>query len=152
MICFLRWASPTPTAGPQRNFSKFYKESERFSFWFTMIIAHCSTEIFTRISWSCGRPAEGCEKVSVQLNKTAANICDDPGEKKIFVKYLPREGLVCQIFCFLLFFSARSNCSVYKISDSTNQPFMAFSNNFTNIQIILQKKYLEQNFLRFWNI
>ena len=26
--------------------------------------------------------AEGCEKVRVQLNQTAANICDDPGEKK----------------------------------------------------------------------
>ena len=43
------------------------------------------------------------------------------------------------IFCFVLFFSARSNCSVHKISDLTNQPFMAFSNNSTYVQIILQK-------------
>ena len=53
-----------------------------------------STKIFTRISWSSGRLAEGCEKVRVQLNKTAANICDDPGENKIFWKYLNTEGLL----------------------------------------------------------
>ena len=71
--------------------------------------------------------------------------------EKIFVKYLPREGLVCQFFCFLLFFSARSNCSVHKISDLTNQPFMAFSNNSTNIQIIFQK-IRRAKFWRFWTI
>lgn len=112
-------------------------------FWYELKPYVSSTKIVTRIRWSSGRLAEGCDKVRVQFNKTAANICDDPGEKKIFVKYLPREGLGCQIFCILLFFSARSNCSVHKISDLTNQPFMAFSNNSTNTQIILQKKYLE---------
>ena len=110
-------------------------------------------KLFTRISWSSGRLAEGCEKSESPVEQNSSKYLRwSRWEKKIFVKYLPREGLVCQFFCFLLFSSARSNCSVHKISDLTNQPFMAFSNNSTNIQIILQKKIFGTKFWRFWTI
>ena len=63
--------------------------------WYELIIQRRQTFLIALFSWNSDRLAERCEKVRVQLNKTAANIYDDPGEKKIFEKYLPREGLVC---------------------------------------------------------
>ena len=63
--------------------------------WSKLIIQRRQTFLIALFSWNSDRLAERCKKVRVQLNKTAANIYDDPGEKKIFEKYLPREGLVC---------------------------------------------------------
>ena len=37
------------------------------------------------------------------LEKTAANISEYPGERKIFGKYLHLEGLDREIFCFRVF-------------------------------------------------
>ena len=74
------------------------------------------------------------------LEKTAANIFEYPGERKIFGKYLHREGLDWEIFCFVVFFSARPNCSIHKILDFPDQPFMFFANMCTNIWLILYKK------------
>ena len=62
-----------------------------------------STKIFTKISWSSGRLAEGCEKVRVQLNKTALNICNDPGEKKYLWNICPEKGWFVNFFVFYFF-------------------------------------------------
>ena len=96
-----------------------------------------STIIFTRISWNSDRLDEGCDKVrgpvEMTLIKTAANIFEYPGERKIFGKYLHREGLDWDFFCFVVFFSARPDCSIHKILDFPDQPFMFFANMSTNI-------------------
>ena len=73
------------------------------------------------------------------LEKTAANIFECPGERKIFGKYLHREGLDRENFCFLVFFSARPDCSLHQILDLSDQPFMFFANMSTNIWPILYK-------------
>ena len=74
-----------------------------------MLKLYVSSTKNVRISWSSGRLAEGCEKVRVQLNKTVAKMCDDPGEKKCEI-FVPRRTCLT-IFSFL-FFSARSTLGV----------------------------------------
>ena len=91
----------------------------------------------TRISLNFDSLAEGCDKVrgpvEQTLGKTAANIFEYPGERKIFGKYLHREGLDGENFYFLVFFSARPDCSLHQILDLSDQPFMFFANMSTNI-------------------
>ena len=84
------------------------------------------------------------------LEKTAANIFEYPGERKIFGKYLLREGLDRQNFCFLVFFSARPDCSIHKILDLSDQPFMFFANMSTNIWLVLYKKLFGRKLWWLW--
>ncbi len=114
----------------------------------------------TRISLNFDSLAEGCDKVrgpvEQTLGKTAPNIFEYPGERKIFVKYLHREGLDGQNFYFLVFFSARPDCSLHQILDLSDQPFMFFANMSTNIWPILYKNIFWTKLWRFltsqkWN-
>ena len=114
----------------------------------------------TRISLNFDSLAEGCDKVrgpvEQTLGKTAANIFEYPGERKIFGKYLHREGLDGQNFYFLVFFSARPDCSLHQILDLSDQPFMFFANMSTNIWPILYKNIFGTKLWRFltsqkWN-
>ena len=105
--------------------------------WYELKPHLSSTTILTRFSWYSDRLAEGCDKVrgpvEQTLGKTAANIFEYPGERKIFGKYLHREGLDGENFYFLVFFSARPDCSIHQILDFSDQPFMFFANMSTNI-------------------
>ena len=65
--------------------------------------------------------------------KTAANIFEYPGERKIFGKYLHREGLDGENFYILVFFSAQPDCSIHQILDFSDQPFMFFVKMSKNI-------------------
>ena len=69
--------------------------------WSKLIIQRRQTFLIALFSWNSDRLAERCEKVRVQLNKTAANIYDDPGEKKDICEiFAPRRaGLLNFLFC-----------------------------------------------------
>ena len=80
--------------------------------WSKLIIQRRQTFLIALFSWNSDRLAERCEKVRVQLNKTAANIYDDPGEKKYLRNICPEKGWFVKFFV-LYFFSQHDLTAQY---------------------------------------